>query len=450
MLLYKESVATSGADLHPYIQEDERFDARFSASVRRIWVTGAFLAVMMSVAQISFSIFLQSTTEDEPTSSPQELLASLRLGIGTAESTTLSVGLLAATATLAVAVVASAWRPVSDDPRAEVPVARAVSVFVLGGRLAASMAVAVAMLALPEIGVVIVCAVIAFVASFVSAAVTEREDELRRALKVEYRRRYIKLLEARIYALTVKRPWLKECQHRRRQIVAYYLIPWVTVALASAATLFLAVLSDAQDPLRPFIGVLLIGTLTGLAATVCAYLATTAVETRWVEGEHVTARIYSTLVILFVVLSLSVFLGLSWERDQVILKAVAVLPVVTFIVLTAMGSQGRGSGRSLWTSAASKLRLELDQKREVLSEDEDSVRPSRDGKNHLSDETTSSGVASPPSESSIQEESQQGQARADLGHTRTTHSREPSQGPETSSPPPSEDLESAEAPSSGG
>lgn len=358
-------MSTTNADLHPYIQEDERFDSRFVARVRGIWLGGGVFAIFVSLVQNVFGVVRASLTGDSPTTA-RAVAENLQFGINAAEATTLSVGLLAGTATLAVAVVASTWRPITEDPRTEVPVDRAVALFVRGGQISAGVAVAVTILVIPQMGVAVVCAAIALVASVVSAAVSEREDELRRALQFEYKRRYLGLLEARAHALFEKRPWVKGKQHETWRSVALYSAHWITTIAAALIVVLVALLVGYPNPEIPALSVLLVGSLTAVIATLCTYLTAAAVKTQWAEGELQSARIYRILAVFLGLLSLFIILGLAWEKDQVVLKIVAALPMASFLALTALGAAGRGPGQSLWTSAAARILKSVEEQVEEL------------------------------------------------------------------------------------
>ena len=71
-------------------------------------------------------------------------------GLPAPEGVTLLMGLLTVVAALAVAVVASAWRPSDLELQVELAASRAVDTFGLAGRMVAVLAIVVAVLAVPQ------------------------------------------------------------------------------------------------------------------------------------------------------------------------------------------------------------------------------------------------------------------------------------------------------------
>ena len=134
------------------------------------------------------------------------------------EGISISLALLTVAATLAVAVVATTWRPVGLDLEAEVSASRAISIFVRAGRVTAALTVAHAILVLPDLVYVGVGFAVVLVSVLISVVVQDREDARDLAVHVKYDQQYVELTDSRWETLRQRHPWATAKKHRRLSV----------------------------------------------------------------------------------------------------------------------------------------------------------------------------------------------------------------------------------------
>lgn len=370
------------SDVDRYLAQDKLVDDRFSRLSRQIVLGGIALALMLVIFENAF-ILTRVDPAHGIASIPSQLRDAFTYGVDRELGVTVSVGLLAAVATLAVAVVAATWRPVSLDLEVEVAASRAVSAFVYAGRTAAAFTLSLTILAIPNLGLVAVSGMLAFVSVLISVAVQDRQDARDQAVRLAYSRQYLDAVDDKSERLARAYVWTRTRPYRYRTVVLYFLSPWMAVFVLVAGTLiFNTVRADWRVASTTALASFLIGGMSAMLATMAAGFTGIAVRARWSGSGRPEAIVYRIFAAVWVSVPLVLFIFVVWEKEPVhpSLQAVPtelllVLPPVVLLTLLLVGRHGKGPGVSPWLGAARDLVKQANDARERVREHEIRLGP---------------------------------------------------------------------------